>query len=101
VVLLACGEGCAGLTNSTTSLGVGWVWLVSRIASVPKDEFIEDGNIRKEYNEDDHFVGQRQDRPAPSFRVLRNVYEGYFVAVWPVGGDSSPVWIARAKSDPN
>jgi hypothetical protein len=91
VVLLACGEGCAGLTNSTTSLGVGWVWLVSRIASVPKDEFIED----------DHFVGQRQDRPAPSFRVLRNVYEGYFVAVWPVGGDSSPVWIARAKSDPN
>jgi hypothetical protein len=53
------------------------------------------------YDEDDHFVGQRRDHPAPSFRVLRDVYEGYFVAVWPVDGDSRPVWIARAKSDPN
>jgi hypothetical protein len=29
------------------------------------------------------------------------VYEGYFVAVWPADGDSRPVWIAWAKSDPN
>jgi hypothetical protein len=42
-------------------------WPLSRIASAPEDEFIEDGNVREEYDEDDHFVGQRRDRPAPSF----------------------------------
>ena len=76
-------------------------WLESRIASVHEDEFIEDGNVCKEYNEDDHFVGQRQDRLAPSFRVLRDVCEDYFVAVWLSDGDSHPVWIVQAKSDPN
>jgi hypothetical protein len=76
-------------------------WPESWIASIHEDEFIEDGNVRKEYDEDDHFVGQRQDCPAPSFRVLHDVYEGYFVAVRLADGDSHPVWIARAKSDPN
>jgi hypothetical protein len=76
-------------------------WLVSWIASAPEDEFIEDGNVRKECNEDDHFVGQRWDSPAPSYLVLRDVYEGYFVAVWPADGDSRLVWIAQAKSNPN
>jgi hypothetical protein len=42
-------------------------WPISRIASTIEDVFIEDGNVCKEYDEDDHFVGQRQDRPAPSF----------------------------------
>jgi hypothetical protein len=41
-------------------------WPLSRIASALEDEFIEDGNVREEYNEDDHFVGQRRDHPAPS-----------------------------------
>jgi hypothetical protein len=76
-------------------------WPLSQIVSTPEDEFIEDGNVREEYDEVVHFVGQRQDRPTPSFRVLRDVYEGYFVAVRPVDGDSHPVWIAQAKSDPN
>jgi hypothetical protein len=76
-------------------------WPVSRIASVVEDEFIEDGNVRKEYEEDDHFVGQRRDCPTPSFQVLRDLYEGYFVAVRPADGDSRLVWIAWAKSDPN
>jgi hypothetical protein len=62
---------------------------------------MEDGSVREEYNADDHFVGQRWDRLAPSFRVSRDLYEGYFVAVWPADGDSRPVWIARAKSNPN
>jgi hypothetical protein len=76
-------------------------WPESRIASILEDEFIEDGNVRKEYNEDDYFVGQKRDHLAPSFRVLRDVYEGYFVAVRPVDGDSHPVWIAWEKSYPN
>jgi hypothetical protein len=76
-------------------------WPLSRIASALEDEFIEDGNVCEEYDEDDHFVGQRRDRPTPSFRVLRDVYEGYFVVVRPADGDNRLVWIARAKSDPN
>jgi hypothetical protein len=42
-------------------------WPLSRIVSAPEDEFIEDGNVLEEYDEDDHFVGQRRDRPVPSF----------------------------------
>ena len=51
------------------SLPLPWdgFWPLSRIASAPEDEFFEDGNICEEYNEDDHFVGQRHDRPASLF----------------------------------
>jgi hypothetical protein len=76
-------------------------WLVSRIASAADDQFMEDGNVREEYDADDHFVGQRRDRPSPTFRVSCDLYEGYFVAVRPTDGDTRPVWIARAKSNPN
>jgi hypothetical protein len=62
---------------------------------------IEDGSVREEYDEDDHFVGQRRDRHAPSFQVSHDLYEGYFVAVRLADGDSHLVWIAQAKSDPN
>jgi hypothetical protein len=48
---------------------------------VLEDQFLEDGNFQEEYNENDNFVGKRQDYPAPSFRVSRNLYEEYFVAV--------------------
>jgi hypothetical protein len=41
--------------------------LVTQFSSVLEDQFIEDGSICIQYNEDDHFVGQRRDRPAPSF----------------------------------
>jgi hypothetical protein len=62
---------------------------------------MEDGSVREEDDADDHFVGQRWDRPAPSFQVSRDLYEGYFVAVCPADGDSQPIWIVRAKSNPN
>jgi hypothetical protein len=75
-------------------------WPISRIVSTTKDEFIEDGSVRIEYDEDDRFIGQRLDCPTPLFRVLRDMNEGYFVAIWPADGDSCPVWIVRAKSDP-
>ena len=42
-------------------------WPLSRITSTPKDEFIEDGNVRKKYTEDDHFIGQRRDHLVPTF----------------------------------
>jgi hypothetical protein len=64
----------------TLSLQDGF-WPVSRYAPALEDQFIADGTVREEYDEDDHFVGQRCDRLAPSFRVLCDLYKGYFVAV--------------------
>ena len=42
-------------------------WPISRIVSATENQFIEDGSICKEYDEDDYFVGQRWERPTPSF----------------------------------
>ena len=76
-------------------------WPTSRFAPRFDDQFTTDGDIREEYEEDDHFVGQVRDRLQPSFRVSRDLYAGYFVAIRPEDGDLRPVWIARATSDPN
>lgn len=76
-------------------------WPSSRIAHGMEDEFAEEGLLREEYGEDDHFVGHKRDRPPPSFRVGRDVYAGYFVALRPCDGDERPFWMARAMSDPN
>ena len=77
-------------------------WPMSRVVPSFEDEFTETGDIREEFDEDDHFVGQARDRPAESFRVNRDLYEGYFVAICPSDEDKQhPVWIARALSDPN
>jgi hypothetical protein len=46
-------------------------------------------------------VEQRRDHPAPSFQVEHDLYKGYFVAVRLVDDYSRPLWISRAKSDPN
>ena len=85
-------------SNSTLMDGF---WPSTRIAHELEDCFTETGAVREEFDEDDVFVGQRRDRPAPTFRVSRDLFEGYFVAIRPSDGDSRPVWIARAKSDPN
>ena len=76
-------------------------WPSSRIANEVEDQMENDGTLREEYAEDAPFVGRRRDRPRPSFRVGRDVYEGYFVAVRPADDDLKPFWIARALSNPN
>ena len=77
-------------------------WPMSRVGPSFEDQFIEAGDVREEYDEDEHFVGQARDRPLESFRVNRDLYEGYFVAVRPSEEDKQrPVWIARALSNPN
>ena len=42
-------------------------WPSTRIAHAVENEFREEGDVREEYGEDDHFVGHRCDRPPPSF----------------------------------
>jgi hypothetical protein len=48
---------------------------------------MDHGELREEFGIDAPFVGQRHDRPAPSFRVGQDVYVGYFVVRRPSDGD--------------
>ena len=65
-------------------------------------EFQEDGTLREEFARDAPHVGRRGNRPIESFRVGRDVYAGYFLAIRPANeGTSHPFWIARALTDPN
>ena len=75
-------------------------WPSSRVERAEGDELNDDGDVREEFAEDDAFVGQLRDRPLLTFRVARDVYEGYFVAIRPADGDSKPIWFARAMFDP-
>ena len=46
-----------------------------------EDQIEEDGKDREEFGEDDLYVGPLSNRPQPSFRVGRDVQEGFFVAI--------------------
>jgi hypothetical protein len=59
VLLLACREGCIGLPSLAITLTLIWVLLVTRFASTLDDQFIENGSVCEEYDEDYHYVGQR------------------------------------------
>ena len=75
---------------------------MSRVSTLFKDEFTETSDVREEFDEDEHFVGQAQDHPVESFRVNQDLYEGYFMAVHPSNEDKQHhVWITRALSNPN
>ena len=65
------------------------------------DEYEIDGTLREEYAEDPPFIGQRRHCPPPSFRVGRDVYEGYVLAVRSADGDFRPFWIALALTNPH
>ena len=73
----------------------------SRYAPSIVDEYEMDGTLREEYAEDAPFIGQRRHCPPPSFRVGRDVYEGYVLAVRPADGDLRPFWIALALTNPH
>jgi hypothetical protein len=79
----------------------GGFWPSSRFGLDVEDEFMDDGTVREEYAEDAPFVGRRHDRPAPSFRVGRDVYAGYFITVCSTDGDLRPFWVARAVTNPS
>jgi hypothetical protein len=79
----------------------GGFWPSSKFGLDVEDEFMDDSTVREEYAEDAPFVGRRRDRPAPSFRVGRDVYAGYFIAVRFADGDLRPFWVARAVTNPS
>ena len=57
------------------------------------------GELREEFDIDAPFVGQRRDKPAPSFRVGRDVYASYFIVFFPSNGNIRPFWIVRALTN--
>ena len=77
-------------------------WPRSRFISSEIDRFQEDGTLSKEFATDVPYVGHRGDCLAESFRVERDVYVGYFLAIRPTNeGTSHPFWIAIALLAPN
>jgi hypothetical protein len=52
-----------------------------------EDQFYDDGTMREEYGEDASVVGRKRDRLALSFRVGRDVFAKYFLAVHLADGD--------------
>ena len=47
------------------------------------DQITEDGEDLEEFGEDDPYVDPMRGRLQPSFRVGRDVQEGFFVAIQP------------------
>lgn len=86
--------------EASPSLREGF-WPLSRYIPSMVDEYEIDGTLREEYAEDPPFIGQRRHCPPPSFRVGRDVYEGYVLAVRPADGDGRPFWIALALTNPH
>lgn len=76
-------------------------WPTTRVQASLAHELGEDGEDLEEFGEDEAYVGPLSGRPDPSFRVGRDLFDGYFVAVRPTNGATQPVWIARALSNPN
>ena len=66
-------------------------WPTTRIQASRVDQLDDDGEDREEFGEDEAYVGPLSGRPNPSFRVARDLFEGYFVAVQPTEGDLHPV----------
>jgi len=76
-------------------------WPTTRIQSSFANQIAENGKVREEFGEDEAYVRPLRHCPQPSFKVARDLQEGYFIAIWPANGNTRLVWIARALSDPN
>ena len=75
-------------------------WPKSHVQTTRTNELAEDGEEREEFEEDDAFVGHLRARPQPSFRVGRDLFKGYFVAIRTVDDVPRPMRIGRALSGP-
>uniref|UniRef100_A9U683 Predicted protein n=1 Tax=Physcomitrium patens TaxID=3218 RepID=A9U683_PHYPA len=76
-------------------------WPITCVRENLADQLSDDGEDHEEFGEDDPYVGPLRGRPQPSFRIGRDVREGYFVAIRPAEGEIQLVWIARALSNPD
>ena len=77
------------------------IWPQSKVLTSIVDQYEDDGVLHEEFAQDAPYVGQRRHRPAESFRVARDVYAGYFIAVRLSDDCPKPFWLARALTNPN
>ena len=64
--------------------------------------FLNNGELREEYQPDDHYVGPSNLRPKPAFRIADNVHEGHILILRPQEQDiDRPIWVCHALSPPN
>ena len=59
------------------------LWPRSRFIPSEANGFQEDGTLQEEFARDVPHVGHRGDHLAESFRVARDMYVGYFLAIQP------------------
>jgi hypothetical protein len=75
-------------------------WPQTRQSFEVQTLYTEDGILRDEFAEDDHYIGPRSLRPRPSFRVARDCRAGHLLLVRAAVDSTAPVWLAEARSDP-
>src|SRR5690242_19042066 len=73
-------------------------WPTTHVRENLIDQILDAGEDHEEFGEDDLYVGPLRGHLQPSFRVGRDIQEGYFVAIWLPNGEMQLVWIARALS---
>ena len=57
------------------------------------------GEVREEFEVDDHYVGPASNRPPPFFRIAVDGHEGYMFILHPRDETyAKPVWVARGLS---
>jgi hypothetical protein len=78
-------------------------WPQTRVdVQASEARLMENGEVREEFDVDDHYVGPASQHPPPSFHIAVDCHEGYMLILR--HGDETyvkPVWVARALSEPN
>ena len=64
--------------------------------------FLHNGELQKEHQLDDQYVGPANLCPATTFRIANNVHEGHFLILCPQEQDIGiPIRVCRVLSSPN
>ena len=63
--------------------------------------FLENGEVREDFDVDNHYVGPASNRPPPSFRIVVDCHEGYML-ILRLGDENyaKPMWVAKALLKP-
>jgi hypothetical protein len=64
--------------------------------------FMDTGDIREEFDEDEHYIGEARGQPNPSFRVAIDTRKDFFVFIRAAdeGEFTKPIWLGLALTDP-
>jgi hypothetical protein len=80
-----------------------WFWPQTCVdVQASEARLMGNGEVREEFDVNDHYVGPASQRPPPSFRIAVDCHEGYMLILRP--GDETYVklvWVAKALSEPN